>query len=98
MANILQFYGHRRALGLSVSSNPLHRNPSYQPIGNADLALRNGSYQYIVWDAYSAARSPHFSTSLELLKRRYHGRLVHQQLVREGADSIPVIVVYEVRS
>lgn len=28
MANILQFYGHRKAYGLSVSPNPLHRNPS----------------------------------------------------------------------
>jgi 4-amino-4-deoxy-L-arabinose transferase-like glycosyltransferase len=29
MANIIQFYGHRKAYGLSVSHNPLHRNPSY---------------------------------------------------------------------
>ena len=28
MANILQFYGHRRAQGLSVSPNPLYHNPS----------------------------------------------------------------------
>jgi len=25
MANILQYYGHRKIYGLSVSSNPLHR-------------------------------------------------------------------------
>ena len=31
MANILQFYGHRKVLGLSVSPNPLHRNPAYTP-------------------------------------------------------------------
>ncbi|HEY3535102.1 MAG TPA: glycosyltransferase family 39 protein, partial [Pedococcus sp.] len=57
MANIVQFYGGRRADGLSVSPNPLHRNPSYSPIRNADLALRDGTYQYIVWDTYSAHRS-----------------------------------------
>src|SRR5262249_36181328 len=28
MANIIQFYGHRKAYGLAVSPNPLHRNPS----------------------------------------------------------------------
>ena len=31
MANVVQFYGHRRAYGLSVSPNPLNRNPSYVP-------------------------------------------------------------------
>ena len=40
MANILAFYGHRRACGLSVSPNPLSRNPSYEPIDNPDLAIR----------------------------------------------------------
>ena len=29
MANIVEFYGQRRAWGLSVGPNPLHRNPSY---------------------------------------------------------------------
>ena len=57
MANILEFYGHRQALGLSVSPNPLHRNPVYTPVGNPDLLLRTGQIQYIVWDAYSAGRS-----------------------------------------
>jgi hypothetical protein len=28
MANILQFYGQRKALGISISPNPLHRNPA----------------------------------------------------------------------
>lgn len=48
MANIIQFYGHRKAYGLSVSPNPLHRNPSYEPVTNPDLWLRNGELQYIV--------------------------------------------------
>src|SRR4029077_10688235 len=29
MANVIAFYGHRQAYGLSVSLNPLRRNPSY---------------------------------------------------------------------
>ena len=39
MANLVQFYGHRRAYGLSVSPNPLNRNPSYEPLPNPDQAL-----------------------------------------------------------
>src|SRR5205814_2108180 len=36
MANIIEFYGHRRAYGLSVSPNPLHRNPPYSALSNPD--------------------------------------------------------------
>ena len=32
MANLVQFYGRRQAYGLSVSPNPLNRNPSYEPL------------------------------------------------------------------
>ena len=32
MANLVQYYGHRKAYGLSVSPNPLNRNPSYEPL------------------------------------------------------------------
>lgn len=102
MANILQFYGHRQALGLSVSPNPLHRNPSYQPIRNPDYEIRTGEFQYIVWDAYSAARSSFFSEKLLDYVRRYNGRVVHTEMVPVigpgGAVSRkPVIIVYEVR-
>ncbi|MCS7256827.1 MAG: glycosyltransferase family 39 protein [Thermomicrobium sp.] len=102
MANILQFYGHRKAYGLSVSPNPLHRNPTYEPVVNPDLWLRNGEIQYVVWDAYSAARSPFFSEKLLTYARRYHGRVVHSQLVRTvdahgQPTDLPVIVIYEVR-
>jgi 4-amino-4-deoxy-L-arabinose transferase-like glycosyltransferase len=48
-ANIVRFYGHRPALGLSVSPNPLSRNPSYEPIDNPDRELRRGTIQYAVW-------------------------------------------------
>ena len=54
MANILEYYGHRPAQGLSVSTDPLHRNPAYTPIYNPDLSVRDGQFSYLVWDAYSA--------------------------------------------
>lgn len=81
MANIIQFYGHRRAYGLSVSPNPLHRNPSYEPILNPDYQLRTGELQYLVWDSFSAARSDFFATRLLDYVDRYHGYVVHRQFV-----------------
>jgi hypothetical protein len=98
MANIIQFYGHRKAYGLSVSPNPLNRNPSYEPIPNPDYALRHGDMQYVVWDVWSAKRSKHFSRTLKTLARRYNGRVVHTEYIGTGADRISAIVIYEVRA
>ena len=50
MANVIKFYGYRQAYGLSVSPNPLHRNPSYEAISNPDFRIRTGDLQYVVWD------------------------------------------------
>jgi hypothetical protein len=101
MANILEFYGHRQVLGLSVSPNPLHRNPAYTPVGNPDLLLRTGQIQYIAWDAYSAGRSRFFSQRLLSYVRRYNGSTVHVESVTvntpNGPARRPVIVIYEVR-
>ena len=102
MANIIQYYGHRPSYGLSVSPNPLHRNPSYSPVLNPDRQMRMGDLQYVVWDAFSAVRSPHFSETLLMLTRRYHGRALHTEYVtRTGAggrdERVPVVVVYQVR-
>ncbi|HMB21794.1 MAG: ArnT family glycosyltransferase [Chloroflexota bacterium] len=102
MANILQFYGNRRAYGLSVSPNPLRRNPSYPPILNPDLQIRNGEIQYVVWDSYSAERSSFFSDGVLRFAKRYHGRVIHTQSVSVSlADGStvekPVIIIYEVR-
>ncbi|HET7010208.1 MAG TPA: glycosyltransferase family 39 protein [Anaerolineales bacterium] len=102
MANILQFYGHRRALGLSVSPNPLHRNPAYEAIRNPDFDLRTGEIQYVVWDAYSASRSTFFSDRILRYAEKYDGRVVHVETIalRTASGEIastPVIVVYEVR-
>ena len=101
MANILQFYGHRKAYGLSVSPNPLHRNPAYEPVRNPDLLIRRNEVQYLVWDAFSADRSPFFSARLLRYVDRYHGRAVHTETVAvesEGGKEVrrPIIVVYEV--
>ena len=93
MANLIRYYSGRRADGLSVSPNPLHRNPSYQAILNPDGALRAGIYQYIVWDVYSAARSTRFSTEATSLAQRFHARLVHSE---RGADRRILVTIYRV--
>jgi hypothetical protein len=101
MANIIQFYGHRKAYGLSVSPNPLHRNPSYEPVQNADLMIRSGQAQYIVFDAFSASRTDYFTKRLNDLVEKYDGRVVHVEYM-PGADPGPegypprIIIVYEV--
>jgi len=96
MANILQFYGHRRAMGISVSSNPLHRNPSYEPINNPDYQIRTNKIQYLVWDSYSAGRSEFFSDKLLELALRYNGRVMHTESVTvesEGGEPVEKIVI-----
>ena len=93
MANLVEFYGHRQAYGLSVSPNPLNRNPSYEPLRNPDLALRSSQVQYVVWDSYSAGRSGYFSDRLTSYVERYHGNPVFTY-APNGSD--PRIIVYEV--
>lgn len=98
MSNVLEYYSGRHADGLSVSANPLHRNPSYQPIPNPDAALRSGDYQYVVWDASSAKRSPTFAAHEMALIRRYHGQMVHTETAKfDGKANQPVVVIYEVQ-
>ncbi len=92
LANLIQFYGYRKTYMLSISTNPLQRNPAYDPMPDPDLMLRNGEVQYIVWDAYSADRSKFFSDKLLGFVKRYNGRAVHT----ETANGKDVIVVYEV--
>lgn len=101
MANIIKFYSHRQAYGLSVSPNPLHRNPSYEPVYNPDFQIRTGELQYLVWDSFSAERSSFFSEKLLAYAHKYHGRAVHTETVMvmtpEGEQvAKPVIIVYEV--
>ncbi|MGZ6793743.1 MAG: ArnT family glycosyltransferase, partial [Mycobacteriales bacterium] len=97
MANLVMFYSGRRSDGLSVSPNPLHRNPSYRPIVNPAGALRAGAYQYVVWDAWSAARSPRFAARAVSLAERFHGRVVHvERGTLRGRPGQRLVVVYQV--
>ena len=102
MANLVQYYGGRKAHGLAVSPNPLHRNPSYEPLANPDKAIRDGDVQYVVWDTFSAGRSPKFSQRLLGYADRYGGRVVHSELLpaktgQGDRAARPAIVVFEVR-
>jgi hypothetical protein len=101
MANLVRFYGQRAAYGLSISPNPLYRNPAYTPILNPDLQIRNGDIQYLVWDSFSAARTKFFSDTLLRLTAKFNGRVVHTESIQvtEPDGTIvekPVIVIYEV--
>jgi hypothetical protein len=101
MANIIEFYGHRLTYGLAVSPNPLHRNPSYTPINNPDLEIRKSNLQYLIWDSFSADRSPFFADKLLKYAAKYHGRIVHIESVTvtnaDGTTAVkPVIVIFEV--
>jgi 4-amino-4-deoxy-L-arabinose transferase-like glycosyltransferase len=102
MANVLQFYGHRKVYGLSVSPNPEHRNPVYEALHNPDRSIRDNELQYIVWDAFSAARSPFFARKMMRFVERYGGNVAHTETVTvRSPDGRPVhepaIVIFEVR-
>ena len=102
MANVLQFYGRRRTFALSVSTNPGVRNPSYTPVPNPDRAMRDGQFQYVVWDSYTAARAPFFARKAKALIDKYHGVAVYTGTVPVRTPSgamteKPVIILYEVR-
>jgi len=103
MANILMYYGHRQAYGLSISSNPLHRNPAYLPVENPDRQIRSSNIQYLVWDAFSANRTPFFTRTLMRYVSIYNGRVLYTATVRARDASghlvnVPVIRIYEVRA
>ncbi len=99
MANILQFYGNRRAYALSVSPSVNGRNPSYVPVPNPDLAIRQGQFQYLVWDAATASRTPSFAAKMTLLVNRFHGVAVFTATAKTGSGSslYQSVVVYQVR-
>jgi hypothetical protein len=102
MANIIQFYGARKAYGLGTSPNPLHRNPAYEPIMNPDDQIRSSEIQYIVWDSFSAARTPFFADKLMGYVNKYYGRAVHTESItfqdsNGNLVSKPIIIIYEVR-
>lgn len=104
MGNILRFYGHRESLALSVSPDPLKRNPAYVPVRNPDLLIRRGAIQYAVWDFYSADRSAFYNGRLMRYVRRYHGVPVFSASMTSEGELVvgrgpvgpdPLIVVYD---
>lgn len=101
VANVLEFYGRRPVSALSVSPNRHDRNPAYSPVPNPDKALRDGVFQYIVWDSYTAAHSPFFANEARRLASKFHGVAVFTSSVSVRASSgpgvvEPVVVIYEV--
>jgi hypothetical protein len=78
MANIVQYYALRKAYGLSVSSNELHRNPVYEPVPNPDRLLRQGDLQYLVWDALGEPLDGVLRQVRDLASR-YHGTVIHRE-------------------
>lgn len=99
MANMIQFYGNRRAYGLSVSTNPLHRNPSYIPLYNPDASIRYGDVQYLVWDSFSANRSAFFSESLMRYIEKYHAQPIYTYSITtpDHPEGTAIIIIYEVQ-
>ncbi|WP_369263948.1 ArnT family glycosyltransferase [Streptomyces sp. R35] len=94
MANVVQYYGLRPVSALSVSPDPARRNPSYRAVENPDRALRDGRFQYLVWDAYTARRTPFFTAKFQELVGRYHGDAV---FTARNTDGVRVVIVYRVR-
>ena len=84
-----------------MSPSPNGRNPSYVPVPNADLSIRQGQFQYLVWDAYTARRTPSFAKKMTELVNRFHGIAVYTATSRTGSAQSPTafatVVVYQVR-
>lgn len=103
MANVLEYYGLHRVYALSVSPDPRNRNPAYVPVPNPDRALRTDQFQYLVWDSYTAARTPFYTVKLRALVQKYHGVAVFTSTVRVavgsgGSTPAPVVIIYQVRA
>jgi hypothetical protein len=101
-ANVIQFYGGRKARALSVSTNPLRRNPTYEPVPNPDASIRSGTVKYLVYDAYSAARSPFFARKLLSYAKKFSAAPVYEyrqpaasnRHERSGAIVVVIYAVY----
>ncbi len=96
MTNLIEFYGERPAFALSVSPNPIRRNPSYTPVVNPDFLIRTGQIQYIAWDIYSAMRSQHFSDRLMGYVSRYGGVLVfslYSQITTSSGNASQTLII-----
>jgi hypothetical protein len=102
MANVIQFYGQRRVFAMSVSPDPANRNPAYVPVPNPDLAVRQGRFRYLIWDSYTANRSPLFADKITALAKKYNGVLVFSSTITVRSPDgqsvqTPVVKIYRVR-
>ena len=102
LSNLIQFYGLRHSLALSVSPNPQRRNPAYDPILNPDRSIQTLQIHYAAFDIWSAARSPFFSATLRRYIAKYNGQLVYEQsaVTRDANGTVRdqvVIQVYQLR-
>lgn len=101
IGNIIRWYSDHQTSALSISPNPLRANPAYVPVRNPDFELRWGLIEYLVYDAYSAARTPHFANRLLDFVERYGGEIVHEEFAPligdDGEEYLaPVIRIYRV--
>ena len=101
IGNIIRWYSDHATSALSISPNPLRANPAYIPVRNPDFELRWGLVEYLVYDAYSAARTPHFANRLLDFVERYGGEIVHEEwaplIGDDGREYLaPVIRIYRV--
>ena len=89
----------KRGKSLSVSTNPLHRNPSYKPLANPDASFRYGDVQYLVYDSFSASRSEFFAETLYRYVEKYDAREIYSYSIPtpEHPDGAKIIIIYEVR-
>ena len=102
MANIIAYYGHREGFGISVSPNPLNRNPAYKALNNPDKLIRLNELS--TSSGTPSRRAGRRSSRIRLLRYadRYHGRTVYSVTIPvKTADGHttrkPIITVYEVR-
>lgn len=100
LGNVIKFYANSDTLALSINPNPAKHNPSYSPIINPDLMIRNGQIQYLIYDVYSATRTQHFADKLNYYVDKYDAQLIHSEYKKyynpETKKVIlkPVILVY----
>ena len=102
LSNVIQFYGNRHSLALSVSPNPQRRNPAYDPILNPDRSIQTLEIQYAAFDVWSSTRSPFFGATLRRYIDKYHGQLVYEQhamtRAADGSASDQVVIqIYQLR-
>jgi hypothetical protein len=98
LSNLIQFYGQRHSLALSVSPNPQRRNPAYDPILNPDRSIQTLRIHYAALDVWSTSRSPFFASTLKRYLTKYNGRLVYEQhaVVRRDDGSTGDEVVIQI--